>query len=667
MSCLTVVLLSTAIAGTPAPSPSAGLAPAPGGGERRPYFVGELVVTDEAEPAEKVTTAAVTEIDHDELVATGATNVAEALEHVPGLFVSTGGRGEAKVWSRGYEQSTVRVLVDGVPISDPYYGDVDLSQLPLSDVARITVARGPASTLYGGDSLGGVINIVTFQGQSGLAVRGEVRGSEHGTFNANANVSGGDGPLHWYVGATRDRSDGFPLADDFEATEYEDGGRRVNSDLERDAALLRVGWDLGEDARVDASYQWTSADKGIPFNTVRPSGFTKFARFPEWEQTTSSIGYQLDRDNLALVASAYHHTFDNVLDSYRDPELNTLRVRSTFNDEVTGLSSVARTTAGRHNLAAAVHLRRDLHRSWEDDAAGARSPTERYRADVITLSLEDRITMSQRFAAVLGVAAERHDVQEATSLRRADDGSTILAQDPLDTTTEISPQAGLLAYLGERLTASATVYRRHRFPTLVQLYGADPPNPNLEPQRTTGVDLGVDTTLVRNRLELSAHVFADRAEDLISRASRNDPYANQDEADLRGLELQLSGNEGPVTWSLAWAWLDAELSDSVEGMQEIPFAPEQALDLSLSAQLTPRTSIRATGVHTGRRVFYDYGVRRELETYTLLHLGAEHELLEARGLVIGADVTNALDENVEQESGFPLPGRRAWLWLRVRP
>ena len=285
---------------------------------------------------------------------------------------------------------------------------------------------------------------------------------------------------HWYVGATRDQSDGFPLADDFEPTEYEDGGRRVNSDLERDAALLRIGWDLDEGARLHASYQWTSAEKGIPFNTVQPSGFTKFARFPEWKQTTSSVGYQLDRDRFELVTAAYNHTFDNVLDSYLDPELRNLRVRSTFNDEVIGVSTVARTFLGRHTVAAALHLRRDLHRSWEVNATGAQSPTERYRADVITLSLEDRLPLSQRLTAVLGVAAERHDVEEATSLRGAADGS-VLVQDPLDTTTEVSPQVGAVAL---RHRSSDGIGQRLPPPSLPHLESAvrrRSPEPGAEP------------------------------------------------------------------------------------------------------------------------------------------------------------------------------------------
>ena len=131
--------------------------------------------------------------------------------------MSVGGRNEQKVWVRGYEQSNVLLLVDGVPIADPYYGDLDLGQLPLFDVARVSVTRGAASPLYGPNGLGGVINVTTMQGGPGTRVAGDLRLTRERTAVAHASVGGGD-VLSWYFGLGAETSDGWPMAGGFKET-----------------------------------------------------------------------------------------------------------------------------------------------------------------------------------------------------------------------------------------------------------------------------------------------------------------------------------------------------------------------------------------------------------------------------------------------------------------
>ena len=61
----------------------------------------------------------------------------------------------------GGSQGRTLILIDGLPINDTWSGQVAWSQIAKEDVARVEVIRGPASALYGGSALGGVINIIT--------------------------------------------------------------------------------------------------------------------------------------------------------------------------------------------------------------------------------------------------------------------------------------------------------------------------------------------------------------------------------------------------------------------------------------------------------------------------------------------------------------------------
>ncbi len=91
--------------------------------------------------------------------------VPDALSTVPGLnVVQTGGPGgQTSVFLRGTNSNHVKVLIDGIDVSDPSNPNdsFDFGQLLTGDIERIEILRGPQSGLYGSDAIGGVINIVT--------------------------------------------------------------------------------------------------------------------------------------------------------------------------------------------------------------------------------------------------------------------------------------------------------------------------------------------------------------------------------------------------------------------------------------------------------------------------------------------------------------------------
>ena len=98
------------------------------------------------------------------------------LRLVPGLSVAQSGtRGKTtSVFMRGTNSNQTLVLVDGVRANSPQDGRFDFGQIPIENVDRIEVVRGPASALYGSDAIGGVINIITRRGSGPLQPGGLV-------------------------------------------------------------------------------------------------------------------------------------------------------------------------------------------------------------------------------------------------------------------------------------------------------------------------------------------------------------------------------------------------------------------------------------------------------------------------------------------------------------
>ncbi len=131
--------------------------PATGGNT---FTMGEIVVTGEriANIEQAGTTTVITGAQLEER---GIKTLDEALELVPGVQTQRHTKGFARIRLRGYEQDKVMILVDGVPMNDVYSTDIDLSSIPVRNIAKIVVNRGVSSVLYGTDGAAGTINVVT--------------------------------------------------------------------------------------------------------------------------------------------------------------------------------------------------------------------------------------------------------------------------------------------------------------------------------------------------------------------------------------------------------------------------------------------------------------------------------------------------------------------------
>jgi outer membrane cobalamin receptor len=265
----------------------------------------------------------------------------------------------------------------------------------------------------------------------------------------------------------------------------------------------------------------------------------------------------------------------------------------------------------------------------------------------------DRVTLGPRTALTLTAAV---DDSAVTSAWRADG----LAGDERSS-TRLSPQAELDLVLGRGVAGSLAVYRRTRFPPLRQLYGGDVPNPELAPQLATGASAGIEWR-PDDRAHLAATLYADRVDDLITRLGRDFPYENQDQAELAGLELEARRSWQRVELGLAAAIQRAELVESTQGLEEVPYVPDATLDADLGVTIARRGDLRLHWSWVGTRVWYDGAERRELDPFELLRIGFRWSWT---ALALETSLENALDAAVEPEWGYPAAGRRLWVSLHV--
>jgi vitamin B12 transporter len=173
------------------------------------------VTADSVEEKVNATGSDVTVIPGSEVEKWGVSGITQALQEVVGVnVVPTGGPNTAtSVYVRGADPGQVLVMIDGIPIGNPAAtdGSLDFSNLSAVDIDRIEIVRGPQSSLYGSDAMGGVINIITKKGKKGEKhATLTVQGGSYGTIQGTATTSGATDNWTYALGATDAYAEGFP-------------------------------------------------------------------------------------------------------------------------------------------------------------------------------------------------------------------------------------------------------------------------------------------------------------------------------------------------------------------------------------------------------------------------------------------------------------------------
>ena len=173
------------------------------------------------------------EISLDDIENSGATNLAEILETIPGIRVTRGMRGET-VTIMGMSSKYLKVLVNGAPLSGRLSGSYDLTRIKLHNVKRIEIIKGPSSSLHGADAMGGMINVVIDWSEMG-SHQGGVRSSTTGRYSSFGQYNSRRKNSQFHLGVDYGRGVGYTVKDrfgTFKAPHLEEAGVRIQYALD---------------------------------------------------------------------------------------------------------------------------------------------------------------------------------------------------------------------------------------------------------------------------------------------------------------------------------------------------------------------------------------------------------------------------------------------------
>jgi vitamin B12 transporter len=556
-----------------------------------------VTATRTPQPSDAVI-ADVVVIDAEQIARAGPIGLAELLQRHAGAEISaTGGPGQVSgVFLRGTNANHVVVLVDGVRINSATAGTNALEHLPLAQIERIEVLRGPASSLYGADAIGGVIQIFTRvdDGVSGGISAGSERRREAHAGIGRAGNNVGDTSWSLHAGTLDVRAFSATNATHAFSFNPDDDPYRDN----HASALVQHRWADGHriTLRGLVSDAATHIDDGAGTDPVA-------------KQRLSSLSLESE---------------DRLADRWR----STLRLaRGTDHSTTSGGTFVNGTFDTDQDQLSWQH---DFTLATIDWSAGAEWRREKVTSDTA-------FTQTSRHVESLFVAAQRAiDALHLEGSLRGDRNSQF--------GSHTTGRVGVGYAITREVRATVAAGTAFHAPTFNDLYFPGFGNANLKPERSRGIEAGLQYQSGATTLRATA--FHNRIVDLIALDPTFTPM-NIARARIRGTTLAASQLWGPWRGDVEWT------HQSPRDAATDSLLPRRARDhgrvgLSYDAG-TWRIGLDA--IASGAR--FDNATNTpdsRMGGYGIVALHANWTVV--RDVTVGAQVSNALDKRYEIAKGY---------------
>lgn len=609
-------------------------------------------------------------IGSDEMARENADTVGDAVRLLPGVSLTRNNRNEEMLSLRGFDSRQVPVYVDGVPLYVPYDGYVDFARFTTFDLSEISVAKSGASLLYGPNTLGGAVNLITrkpvksFEGDARLGLgTGQAR-------KAAVNLGGNQGSWYYQLGASYLDADSFALPKgfkDYKKVPTDTGNYRENAGRTDKRLSFKLGLTPNATDEYALGYVRQEGEKGNPVytGTSAQKNAVRYWRWPYWDKDSLYFlsTTRLGSDNV-FKTRLYHDTYKNGLDMYKDASYTQHDPTSSYKDVSKGASvEWANFSLRNHELRFAAHYKQDEH----TDAAAGKDPEKHYRDVTTSLVAEDTIALGERWRLNLGVS---HDRRDAKQVYLWSTGST-------SATNGLAKLSYALTPRGDEVYAIAS--HKTRFPTIKDRYsarmGTALANPDLKAESANHFELGVNGTPWQGGKGQAA-VFYSRVRDqiqtmVVDSADCGGTTCNQAQNVGRtrnaGLELSLV-QQFSAGWraNASYTYLNrSNLSDRSITLTDTPRHRLYAgLQWNPHAQWQLRAEIEA---EQGRKVPLSASGQAQVYQmggYGVVNLRARY--LPRPDTTVDFGVANLGDKWYQLADGLPMPGRSLYVNLGYR-
>ncbi len=610
----------------------------------------EIVVTaTKTEKKVEDAPGSVTVIDKEEMKKKNIETVDDALNSLSGLFVKRS-KGlmdsTTSVRMRGFAgDEYALVLIDGQPLNDAYTGGVEWGALPVENIERIEVIRGPASALYGGNAMGGVINIITktpqkleleASGGYGTHDTYRYRLSAGNRFRDRLSIRLGyeeestDGyptiPVRRTISSgTGDVSGGYPMNDKYGEPKYWVVGDKGDNGAQRRSINGKLSLDFSETGNLcfTASSGRYEYDYGPPHTYMgtfegyaiagpnkrarfRPNDFISYTGISRNDSDAYSLAFKELFGPVEINAQAGTVQIDDRYtlesgsgsdDYYNSPGELKITECETWFGEIRGDVPLGQS----HLLTLGVSYRTDEADTNEYDIPFYRSYSGRGpstfhsggNSRTWAVFAQDEWRIFDPLTLYLGLRFDSWKVYDGAS---GTPGSE--TQYDSNTESELSPKVAAVWKPLANTALRASVGHAFRPPTIYELYRTwqwwsttYQSNPDLKPETMWAYELGVEQYFFDKRTRLSLTGYRNDIEDLIYYRTEGSTKIRANAGKARTYGLEIEASQKVTDWLTLWTnytYTDAEITDNPtepesEGKQ-VPGIPKHTWNIGLDTQ-----------------------------------------------------------------------------------
>lgn len=563
-------------------------------------------------------------VSREEIQRSGAKTLGEAMDLVPGVVINrTGTLGnQTTLRLRGVPNSNqVQILIDGQPAAGVGVQNVDLSQIPTTDIERIEIVRGGSSVLYGANAMGGLVNIITRRHRE-KNVTTDLSAS-YGSFKTQSfsgQIGGASEKYDGFLSAARTLSDGF----------------QENSDFDGINVSGQAGMVVGQGGKLSVNMTRTDNEVGTPSGTPIPLG--------EWDG---------NREIKSITPN------DRAIQKTTRARMNAL-----FPVGEWGVVEPSIYFAQSAYLNKYFSEYGDGQYDSQEKSKGAEVQIQSAHGTTLggSYQRDDQQTTGDVHAHVVDWALfANQDIQlgplYVNPALRMDQHSTF--------GNTFNPRVGLVWGATDGLKLSGSAARSFHAPSFQDLYYFQSSNPNLQPETAWTYDAGLEKDL-SNGNGVRATGYYTRIRDRI--AKKGTIKVNESNAELSGLELEMFNRISVFQGRTVFAYTRS-IGNSVASSEYKPlaFTPRRTASQELTASLPNRWMLRNFLQYVDRQFQEDGETGPKMPSYTLWNFGVLKSILSAE-FFVGVD--NITDKHyvgsVSYGTFYPMPGRTYRMSVSIR-
>lgn len=623
----------------------------------------EVVVTaSRVEMPTSEVSASVTVIKSEDLKALGAMPVSEALrkkvEGVDAPRIAGFVNPDQWISLRGmsWSQSRTAILLDGVPLNNPNSGVVKSDSISATSLDRVEVVRGPFSSLYGSNAMGGVINLITRKPTKPFGVEFSSAAGEWETFSESLSLETKRGRLGFLTDVSYLTSGGYNTAPKHLRTPFD-----KDRDTERQRYMGKLFFDVTENSSVSLGLRYSHWDYGLGRKFFFMSG----------ENLSPTLNFERKGERIGILATLYAVNEKEKITLDTSPFTFKNIVTNIDNEWYGGNLTLSASLTSWNRIVGGVETKLGRVKSVDDFKRRARRRQGDGSQDLYGVYLEDQLRLAEgRLVFSLGGRHEWVTNYDGLSL------DTDISASPLKPKSKIwsnfSPRGGVVFQATDNTLLRASIGQGFRAPTLFELYktvrtsrtSISEANPQLDPETSTTYEIGAEHWFLPSLMG-KVSLYYTEMDDFIFSVTTGKVGSDTISQRQNAGKVVIKGAEPVLKYDINNNWAlfgsftyneskfqDVPSNRALEG-NFLPYTPWQKWNLGASYKNPAVIDADVTGHFISRQYGNDLNTQ-PVPNHFVADLNLSRQVNKHAGLFL--KVENLLDKHYQSIDDFNAPG-----------